>query len=624
MKHNYDIVIVGAGHAGCEAAVAASKLGSSVLLVSMNLDTLAQMSCNPAMGGIGKGQLIREIDALGGFSGIVTDRSAVQVRMLNKSKGPAVWSPRAQSDRMLFKQEWRKMIESIPNVYLRQDLCTEIIVKKGSAIGIKTQWGAEIYAKAVVLTAGTFLNGKLFIGSKVIGGGRISEKSSTGISDQLQSLGLQIGRLKTGTSPRIDGRSIDFSKMEEQKGDNEAIKFSFHDTPLQKKQLSCYITYTNEDVHDFIQKQLQYSPLKTGAIVGAGPRYCPSIEDKVVRFQDKNRHQLFIEPEGWNTVEMYINGFSTSMSEEAQLEALHSIAGLEKCIIFKPGYAVEYDYFPPTQLKHSLESKCIPNLFCAGQINGTTGYEEAAAQGFMAGLNAAMKIKGLPEVVFNRSDAYIGVLIDDLVRKGTDEPYRMFTSRAEYRLSLRQDNADIRLTPLAYSLGIVSDKQYEKVMQKQNNVSSIIAFLKNCFVQPSEVNEMLNQKQSTPIIEKQKVANLLLRPQISIDDIQETNTISPYLQNYSAEEIAQAEINIKYESYLNKEADRAQQLKRMENIKINPNIDYSKINSISNEAKEKLGKIRPESLGQASRISGITTSDIMILAMNLRSNKTLI
>jgi tRNA uridine 5-carboxymethylaminomethyl modification enzyme len=616
MFPEYDVIVVGAGHAGCEAAAAAANLGSKVLLVTMNMQTIAQMSCNPAMGGIAKGQIVREIDAMGGYSGIVSDKSTIQFRMLNRSKGPAMWSPRTQNDRMLFAATWREMLEQTLNVDFYQDMVRSIIVKDNRACGVVTGLGHEIRSKAVVVTSGTFLNGIIHIGEKQFGGGRVAEKASTGITEQLIELGFQSDRLKTGTPPRVDGRSLDYSKMEEQKGDDEISGFSYLDTPKVKgkDQRSCYITYTSQEVHDVLKTGFSRSPMYAGRIEGVGPRYCPSIEDKINRFAERERHQLFVEPEGWNTVEIYVNGFSTSLPEDVQMEALRKVQGFENCRIFRPGYAIEYDYFPPTQLRYSLETKQLCNLFFAGQINGTTGYEEAACQGLMAGINAHQKVRELEPVILKRSEAYIGVLIDDLISKGTDEPYRMFTSRAEFRTLLRQDNADLRLTELSYRLGLASQERMDKVVEKRNGVAALQKLLNQVSVEPSQVNAYLESINSAVITEKQKASKVLLRPDV---DLVSLSTYIPALKDaltaYTAETIEQAEIQIKYERYIEKEQDIVTRMSQMEELVIPDSFDYDKITSLSNEALQKFKKIRPQTLGQASRISGVNPSDVQIL-----------
>jgi len=616
MFYQYDIIVVGAGHAGCEAAASAANLGSKVLLITMNMQTIAQMSCNPAMGGIAKGQIIREVDALGGYSGIVTDKSMLQFRMLNKSKGPAMWSPRAQNDRMLFAASWRNMLEQTQNVDFYQDMVRSIVIKNNRVCGVITALGHTIHSKAVVVTSGTFLNGIIHIGEKQFGGGRVAERAATGITEQLIDFGFESDRLKTGTPPRVDGRSLDYTKMEEQKGDDQITGFSYTEvsriSPHQQK--SCFITYTNSKVHDILKTGFDRSPMFTGRIEGVGPRYCPSIEDKINRFADRDRHQIFVEPEGFNTIEMYVNGFSTSLPEEVQYEAIRSMPGFDSAKLFRPGYAIEYDYFPPTQLKHSLETKLIENLFFAGQINGTTGYEEAACQGLMAGINAHQKINNLDVFILKRSEAYIGVLIDDLVSKGTDEPYRMFTSRAEYRTLLRQDNADLRLTELGYNLGLASSKRMEKVIEKRKAVTEISNMLQNISIEPEHVNNYLEALKSMPIAEKQKAAKILLRPDVDIDSF--FNTI-PQLQElrkeYTDEQLRQAEIQIKYERYIEKEKDLVARLSTMEELLIPESFNYDKVAALSNEALQKFKKIKPRTLGQASRISGVNPSDVQIL-----------
>lgn len=614
MFPNYDIIIVGAGHAGCEAAASAANLGSKVLLITMNMQTIAQMSCNPAMGGIAKGQIVREIDALGGYSGIVTDESLIQFRMLNRSKGPAMWSPRAQNDRMLFSSRWREMLEQSPGVDFYQDMVREIIVEDGIVRGVKTGLGHLIHSKAVVLTNGTFLNGVVHIGDKHFGGGRIAEKAATGITEQLVSLGFETDRLKTGTPPRVDGRSLDYTKMEEQSGDEEIVGFSFLETKKPIQQKSCWITYTDKRVHDILKTGFDRSPMFSGKIEGRGPRYCPSIEDKINRFAERDRHQLFVEPEGWNTVEVYINGFSTSLPEEVQYEALRSIRGFENAKMFRPGYAIEYDYFPPTQLKYSLETKLIRNLFFAGQINGTTGYEEAACQGLIAGINAHQKVKNLDPLILKRSEAYIGVLIDDLISKGTDEPYRMFTSRAEFRTLLRQDNADIRLTELSYRLGLASQERMEKVRTKKESVEKIKILLNEISASPDDINPFFEKTSSSPIIEKQKASKLLLRPEIELNDLMNAlPALHNELKDFSKDIIEQASIQIKYDVYIEKEKELVERMSQLENLIIPETFDYKKISALGNEAREKLLKIKPSTLGQASRISGINPSDVQIL-----------
>jgi len=614
MFPKYDVIVVGAGHAGCEAAAAAANLGSKVLLITMNMQTIAQMSCNPAMGGIAKGQIVREIDAIGGYSGIVTDESMIQFRMLNRSKGPAMWSPRAQNDRMLFSVRWREMLEQTHGLDFYQDMVRELIVEKGRVVGVKTGLGHLIYSSAVVLTNGTFLNGLVHIGEKNFGGGRIAEKAATGITEQLVSLGFESDRLKTGTPPRVDGRSLDYSKMEEQPGDEEITGFSYLESKKPNKQRSCWITYTDKKVHDILKTGFDQSPMFSGRIEGRGPRYCPSIEDKINRFAERDRHQLFVEPEGWNTVEVYINGFSTSLPEDVQYEALRSIRGFETAKMFRPGYAIEYDYFPPTQLRYSLETKLIENLFFAGQINGTTGYEEAACQGLMAGINAHQKTKDLDPWILKRSEAYIGVLIDDLISKGTDEPYRMFTSRAEFRTLLRQDNADLRLTELSYKLGLASQERMEKVRAKKEGVEQIKNVLDKISVAPADINPFFEKISSSPIIEKQKSTKLLLRPEIELTDLMKAlPVLQKELDGFSKDIIEQASIQIKYDVYIEKEKELVERMSQLENLLIPESFDYKKISALGNEAREKLSKIKPSTLGQASRISGINPSDVQIL-----------
>lgn len=614
MFQEYDVIVVGAGHAGCEAAAAAANMGSSVLLITMNMQTIAQMSCNPAMGGIAKGQIVREIDALGGYSGIVSDASMIQFRMLNKSKGPAMWSPRTQNDRMLFALKWREMLEHTPNLDFYQDMVKGLLVEGGKAVGVVTGLGHEIKAKAVVLTNGTFLNGVIHIGEKRFGGGRVSEKAAEGITEQLVSLGFESDRLKTGTPPRVDGRSLDYTKMEEQLGDEEIVGFSYLDSYRPKEQKSCWITYTNTEVHELLKTGFDRSPMYTGRIEGTGPRYCPSIEDKINRFAERERHQIFVEPEGWNTVEIYVNGFSTSLPEEVQYEAMKKIPGFENVRFFRPGYAIEYDFFPPTQLNYSLETKGLENLFFAGQINGTTGYEEAACQGLMAGINAHLKTKGEAPFILKRSDAYIGVLVDDLISKGTQEPYRMFTSRAEFRTLLRQDNADLRLTETSYRMGLASQERMEKVINKKKEVEEIKELFKTVALDPAEVNPTLQSLGSADIVEKQKIEKIILRPNLSIEDLQkDIEKVEMALENFQKESIEQAEIQTKYQVYIDKEKDLVDRMRQMEELAIPDSFDYKKIQALSTEAREKLNKIRPQTLGQASRISGINPSDVQIL-----------
>jgi len=616
MFPEYDIIVVGAGHAGCEAAAAAANMGSKVLLITMNMQTIAQMSCNPAMGGVAKGQIIREIDALGGYSGIVSDKSTIQFRMLNRSKGPAMWSPRSQNDRMLFATVWREMLEQTSGVDFYQDMVRQLIVKDGRCLGVITGLGHEIKSKAVVVTSGTFLNGVIHIGEKQLGGGRISEKAATGITEQLISLGFESSRLKTGTPPRIDGRSLDYSKMEEQKGDEEVTGFSYLEIEKIKpeQQRSCYITYTNEKVHNILKTGFDRSPMYQGRIQGTGPRYCPSIEDKINRFADRDRHQLFVEPEGWNTVEIYVNGFSTSLPESVQFEALRTVPGFENCRMFRPGYAIEYDYFPPTQLHYSLETKHLGNLFFAGQINGTTGYEEAACQGLMAGINAHLKVNEQEPLILKRSEAYIGVLIDDLISKGTDEPYRMFTSRAEFRTLLRQDNADLRLTEKAFNLGLAKEDRYDLMINKKEGVEKIKQQLGEVSLLPEEINPFLLSKNSAPISQKQKGSQILLRPGISLFELSEVvDKIKNITGTYSREITEQAEIQLKYDVYVEKERELVARMAQLEDLIIPDVFDYTKISSLSAEAVQKLNKIKPRTLGQASRISGVNPSDVQIL-----------
>ncbi len=614
MFPRYDIIVVGAGHAGCEAAAAAANLGSKVLLITMNMQTIAQMSCNPAMGGIAKGQIVREIDAMGGYSGIVTDLSMLQFRMLNRSKGPAMWSPRAQNDRMLFSQKWREMLENTENLDFYQDMVKGLLVSGGKVTGVITGLGHEITAGAVVLTNGTFLNGIVHIGEKNFGGGRMAEKAATGITEQLVSLGFESDRLKTGTPPRIDGRSLDYSKMEEQPGDEQIVGFSYTNTVKPQQQRSCWITYTNPTVHSILQTGFDRSPMFAGRIEGVGPRYCPSIEDKISRFADRERHQLFIEPEGWNTVEIYVNGFSTSLPEDVQYEALRNIIGFENVKMFRPGYAIEYDYFPPTQLNYTLETKLLDNLFFAGQINGTTGYEEAACQGLMAGINAHQKVHQLEPVILKRSEAYIGVLIDDLISKGTDEPYRMFTSRAEFRTLLRQDNADLRLTEMSYRLGLASQDRMDAVMRKRDGVAEIRTTLSGLQLEPAELNPYFNKINSASVSEKQKAQKVLLRPDVELHEmITQLPTVAAALSNYDADTIEQASIQVKYDVYIEKERELVKRMSQLEELEIPASFDYKKIASLGNEAREKLARIKPRTLGQASRISGINPSDVQIL-----------
>ena len=614
MYKNYDVIVVGAGHAGCEAAHAAAKMGSKVLLITMNMNTIAQMSCNPAMGGVAKGQIVREVDALGGMSGIISDKTMIQFRMLNRSKGPAMWSPRCQSDRMRFAEEWRMALEQNLNVDFWQEMVSGLLVEGNKVVGVKTQLGVEFKAKSVVLTNGTFLNGLIHIGEKNFGGGRTAEGKATGITEQLIDLGFEAGRMKTGTPPRVDARSLDFSKMEEQKGDENPSKFSYTDTKPLTQQRSCWITYTNQEVHDVLKTGFDKSPMFAGRIKGLGPRYCPSVEDKINRFADKDRHQIFVEPEGWNTVEVYVNGFSTSLPEDVQYEALKKIPGFENVKMFRPGYAIEYDFFPPTQLKATLETKRINNLFFAGQINGTTGYEEAACQGLMAGINAHQKANELPDFVLNRSEAYIGVLIDDLINKGTDEPYRMFTSRAEYRTLLRQDNADVRLTARGHLIGLASDERLINVQNKIRQANELIEAIKVLKVNPIDVNDKLESFGTAALREKVSLWNLLRRPNIEIPHIRTlTEETEMLFSKYSDEVLEQVEINVKYESYIEKEQLMVNKLQRLENLNIPTEFDYMKLKTISIEGRQKLTKIRPQTIGMASRISGVSVSDISVL-----------
>lgn len=618
MFKEYDVIVVGAGHAGCEAAMAAANMGSSVLLVTMNMQTIGQMSCNPAMGGVAKGQIVREIDAMGGLSGVITDKTMIQFRMLNRSKGPAMWSPRAQNDRARFAEEWRLTLERNPNIDFWQEMVSGLLVKNDTCYGVVTSMGIEIKGKAVVLTNGTFLNGIIHIGEKRFGGGRTGEKAATGITEQLVELGFESGRMKTGTPPRVDGRSLDYTKMEEQAGDPEMGRFSYTDVPLPKKQLSCHITYTNDKVHEILKEGFEKSPMFTGRIQGLGPRYCPSIEDKINRFADRNRHQIFVEPEGWDTVEIYVNGFSTSLPEDVQQKALKEIPGFENVKMFRPGYAIEYDYFPPQQLSLTLETKQVANLFFAGQINGTTGYEEAACQGFIAGINAHQKVSNKHELIMKRSDSYIGVLIDDLITKGTEEPYRMFTSRAEHRLLLRQDNADIRLSKLGFDLGLISQERLDKVNEKVANSDAIIKFLKEKSVHPDAVNQKMEEVGSAPIVQGMKLHPLLLRPQVSLADLMACDEeLNSKLSQYDKETIEQAEIKVKYESYFEKELEMVEKMSKMEEREINPNFDYHQMLSLSKEAREKLSKVKPRTLGQASRISGVSPSDVSVLMVHM-------
>jgi len=613
----YDVIVVGGGHAGCEAAAAAANLGSKTMLVTMNMQTIGQMSCNPAMGGIAKGQIVREIDALGGYSGIIADKSAIQFKMLNLSKGSAMWSPRTQNDRMLFAEEWRLALENTPNLDFFQDMVKNIIIENGKVAGVITNIGVEIRGKAVVLTNGTFLNGLIHIGEKQFGGGRMGEPKAFGITEQLVSLGFEAGRMKTGTPVRIDGRSLDYSKMEEQKGDENPQKFSYLDTPKLKEQRSCYITYTNETVHDILRSGFDRSPMFNGTIQSIGPRYCPSIEDKINRFAERNRHQLFVEPEGWKTVEIYVNGFSSSLPEDIQAKALRHVPGFENAKIFRPGYAIEYDYFPPTQLKHTLETKLIENLFFAGQINGTTGYEEAAGQGLIAGINAHNKVHSKDEFTLSRDEAYIGVLIDDLITKGTEEPYRMFTSRAEYRLLLRQDNADIRLTEKSYNIGLASEERLRKVEEKIKKSGELEEFLKELSLKPNVINPILEENESNPVDQAYRASQILTRPNINLEKLSKIEIIGNKAREYSEEIQEQAEINIKYKGYIEKEKENVAKLQRMENIKIPDDFDFNKVASLSSEALQKMNNIRPKNIAQASRISGVSPADINVLLIYL-------
>ena len=618
MFSEYDVIVVGAGHAGCEAAHAAATMGSKVLLVTMNMMTIAQMSCNPAMGGIAKGQIVREIDALGGMSGIVSDKSMIQFRMLNKSKGPAMWSPRSQNDRMLFSQYWREYLEKNPNVDFWQDMVTGIIISDRVITGVKTGLGIEIKGKSVILTNGTFLNGLIHIGEKRFGGGRIAERAATGITEQLETLGFETGRMKTGTPPRLDGRTINYDKLEEQKGDENPEQFSFLEKSTITKQRSCYITHTNIKVHKTLETGFLKSPLFTGRIKGIGPRYCPSIEDKINRFSERDRHQIFVEPEGWNTTEIYVNGFSTSLPEDVQYKALRQIVGFENVKMFRPGYAIEYDYFPPTQLQNTLETKIIENLYFAGQINGTTGYEEAACQGLVAGMNASRKVMELDPFTLKRSDAYIGVLVDDLINKGTEEPYRMFTSRAEYRILIRQDNADLRLTKIGYEMGLASEERLNKVNEKISYIQKLTTYLKHKKLEPKNINLALNKIDSSPIREKISIYQLLKRPELNIDKLTQIDeSLKTYLGKYDKEIIEQAEINTTYESYIQKEHNLVNKVEHLEHFKIRNDFDYKKIKALSIEAIEKLTKIKPKTIGQATRISGVSPADISVIMVYL-------
>ena len=613
----YDVIVVGAGHAGCEAAAAAANMGSKTLLVTMNMQTIGQMSCNPAMGGIAKGQMVREIDAMGGYSGIIADKSAIQFKMLNLSKGPAMWSPRTQNDRMLFAEEWRIALENTPNLDFFQDMVKSLIVENQQVTGIVTSLGIQIKGKAVVLTNGTFLNGLIHVGDKQLGGGRMGEPRAFGITEQLVSLGFEAGRMKTGTPPRVDGRSLDYSKMEEQKGDEKPQKFSYSDTPKLTKQLSCHIVYTNETVHDILREGFDRSPMFNGTIQSIGPRYCPSIEDKINRFAERERHQLFVEPEGWRTVEIYVNGFSSSLPEDIQIKAMRHIPGFENVKVFRPGYAIEYDYFPPTQLHHTLETKLIENLYFAGQINGTTGYEEAAGQGLMAGINAHNKVHEKEEFILNRDEAYIGVLIDDLITKGTEEPYRMFTSRAEYRLLLRQDNADIRLTGKSHKMGLADETRLKNVEHKIKASNELEEYLKSTSLKPGIINPILASIDSSAVDQAYRASQILTRPNMTLDKLSEIDFIRDKTVEFSEEVKEQAEINIKYKGYIEKEKENVAKLNRLETIKIPGDFDYSKIGSLSSEAKQKLSKVQPKTIAQAARISGVSPSDINVLLIYL-------
>ena len=614
-QSEYDVIVVGGGHAGAEATAAAANLGAKTLLVTMNLQTIGQMSCNPAMGGIAKGQIVREIDALGGYSGIITDKTMIQFKMLNLSKGPAMWSPRAQSDRMRFAEEWRLSLERTENVDFFQDMVKNLIIENGKVCGVITAMGMKIRSKAVVLTNGTFLNGLIHIGEKQFGGGRMGESAAFGITEQLVDLGFEAGRMKTGTPPRVDGRSIDYTKMVEQPGDENPSKFSYTNTPKLTKQRSCWITYTNQEVHDLLREGFDRSPMFNGTIQSTGPRYCPSIEDKINRFADKDRHQIFAEPEGWDTMEFYINGFSTSLPDDIQARALRSVPGFENAKILRPGYAIEYDFFPPTQLKHTLETKIIDNLYCAGQINGTTGYEEAASQGLMAGINAVLKIQGKEPFILNRNEAYIGVLIDDLITKGTEEPYRMFTSRAEYRILLRQDNADERLTRKSFELGLASEDRLRRMEEKFDKAEKLVNYFEENSIKPQEINDVIEEREGTPLKQPNKMISVISRPELKLSDFTKLNRVKEFIETneYDQEELEQTEIQIKYKGYIKKEQQNADKLHRLENLKIPADIDYNVFGSMSIEARQKLTKIKPATVAQASRISGVSPADISVL-----------
>ncbi|KAB5488869.1 tRNA uridine-5-carboxymethylaminomethyl(34) synthesis enzyme MnmG [Flagellimonas hadalis] len=618
-EKEYDVIVVGGGHAGAEATAAAANMGSKTLLVTMNLQTIGQMSCNPAMGGIAKGQIVREIDALGGYSGIITDKSAIQFKMLNKSKGPAMWSPRAQNDRMHFAEEWRMALENTPNADFYQDMVTGLLVEKDKVVGVRTSLGIEIRSKAVVLTNGTFLNGLIHIGEKQFGGGRAGERAATGITEQLVDFGFDSGRMKTGTPPRVDGRSLDYDKMIPQPGDSKPEKFSYLDTPVLKVQRDCHMTHTSALVHDLLREGFDRSPMFNGRIQSIGPRYCPSIEDKINRFADKDAHQIFVEPEGWNTVEVYVNGFSTSLPEDVQYNALKSVKGFENVKFFRPGYAIEYDYFPPTQLKHTLETKLVNNLYFAGQINGTTGYEEAASQGLMAGINAHLKINEKEPFVLKRDEAYIGVLVDDLITKGTEEPYRMFTSRAEYRTLLRQDNADLRLTPMGFEIGLAKEERMKRMEEKQEKSKLFVDFFKKTSFDPEEMNPILEELDSASVRQSDKLFKVFSRPKVTMDHMLQLDSVSGFVRenDLDTEVLEQAEIEVKYSGYIEKEKNNADKLHRLENVRIPDNFDYSKLKSLSYEAREKLESIRPVTISQASRISGVSPADISVLLVFL-------